>query len=232
MNSNIQDFYSDIQFPGHYTKEQLKYHMPVVQNPYLEIIDRYIENYDGNDKTVLDVGCGTGLLSNLYALRHPDCKFTGIDFSDSIEYAEQYAIDNRIKNVEFVKADYVEDEVDKLFDVVICQGVLHHIPEYKYTAGKLMRNVKPGGYLIVGLYHPWGKLLKQWFSLNYKNDILYKDQELNPFELSFTVQETRNLFSGFKLIDSYPAINMATSIKSLLNFRSGGLITYVFKNRN
>ena len=43
---------------------------------------------------------------------------------------------------------------------------------YKENIVKIKSMVKPGGHLILGLYHPWGKLAKKLFQIDYKNKIL------------------------------------------------------------
>lgn len=227
MTSDIQNFYSKIQFPGHYTTQGLQYHTPVIRNKYLAEIDTAL----GDNLDILDVGCGTGLITNLFAQRYPSSRFTAIDFSDSVDYGQQFATDNNITNTSFKKVDFMKFESDQQYDVVISQGVLHHIPNYDLAFSKIMSLVKPNGYLVVGLYHPWGKLAKKIMSVNYQNDILYLDQEENPFETSFSVSQVKSIFSGYKLVSAYPsAINIVTAIHALFNYKNGGLATYVFQN--
>ena len=81
--------------------------------------------------------------------------------------------------------------------------------------------IKNNGLFIIGLYHPWGKMLQKLLPIQYHNNVLEEDQEKNPFELSFTKKQVVNMFKGFKLIDSNPS--------PLLNWRNGGLTVYVFR---
>jgi 2-polyprenyl-3-methyl-5-hydroxy-6-metoxy-1,4-benzoquinol methylase len=218
--SYVKKFYNKLQFPGPYQRKNLEH----IKNRYLMTIDSVLT--DG--QTVLDVGCGSGLVVNLFALHYPNSQFIAIDFSDSIDYAQQFAHKNNITNVTFIKADFLEHQFTKTFDVVICQGVLHHIPEYILAANKLQQLAHDK--LIVGLYHPWGKLAKQLFNINYGNEILRQDQESNPFETAFTVKQALNMFKSFILHRSYPStINILSQIESLFNYKNGGLITYIFR---
>lgn len=227
MNSiDIKNFYNKNQFPGHYTAQGLLYHNEQIKNPYLKIINQYLQS----NNQVLDVGCGTGLISNLFATKYPTAQFTSVDFSDGIDYAKDYAKTNNIKNVKYLKKDFLEFKVSTQYDVVICQGVLHHIPEYNKAIEKIKLLIKPSGILILGLYHPGGKILKKMFNLDYKNKILKVDQELVPYETSFLCGKVKQMFNEYKLINSYPQITPLTAIKSIFNYRNGGLITYVFKN--
>jgi len=127
MTQQIKQFYNCIGFPGKYTIDQLRQYGNPIENPYLRIIESQI----ANNQLILDAGCGTGLTTNLFSLRHPDCEFVGVDFANSIDQAKIFCETNNIKNVKFVKQDLIDIKFDKSFDIVICQGVLHHVPEYK-----------------------------------------------------------------------------------------------------
>jgi cyclopropane fatty-acyl-phospholipid synthase-like methyltransferase len=99
MNS-IKEFYDQHHFPGPYGLEQLKkYEISI--NRYVNLINQYIDN----DQRVLDLGCGTGLLTNLFALRYSS-QFIGVDFSTAADYADKFAVDNNIKNVKFINQDF------------------------------------------------------------------------------------------------------------------------------
>jgi|APCry1669190327_1035288.scaffolds.fasta_scaffold20531_2 trans-aconitate methyltransferase len=213
----VQKFYNQNQFPGPYTLKQLKDYGRPIENPYLELIDQNIQG------DVLDAGCGTGLITNLFALRYPKHKFTAVDFADGINYAKTFAITYNIKNARFVRQDLHAWQPKQQYDTVICQGVLHHIPEYVPVLDKLKQTVKPGGKLILGLYHPWGKLLKKYINIDYASDVLYKDQELNPWEYSFTQRDVVNMTREFKLISKTP------KRLPIFNSRNGGLVTYVLE---
>lgn len=224
--SDTKKFYDQLQFPGPYTTQQLSIHYDIVKNPYLNIIDLNIPV----NSNVLDVGCGTGLISNLMAIRHPDCQFTGVDFAKSINHAEMFAKENGIKNVRFINRDFLKFKPKEQYDAVICQGVLHHIPEHIEASKRIDSLIKPGGKLILGLYHPWGKILKKFINIDYKNKILYEDQELNPYETSFNLAQTKQLFPNYKLSTAYPGlINTLIPLHAFFNYRNGGLVTYILE---
>ena len=90
----VQNFYNRINFPGQYQIDQLK----DISNQYLLCIDQALHN----GQTVLDVGCGTGLVSNLFGIRYPDSTFTAIDFADGdvkFESVDQIVTD-QLTNIE------------------------------------------------------------------------------------------------------------------------------------
>lgn len=224
---SVKQFYDQLQFPGHYTAQQLAYHRNEILNGYLDQIDTQIMP----GQQVLDIGCGTGLISNLFADRYPSSNFTALDFADSINYAEQFAQEHDIKNVKYIKQDFMTFHSRRKFDLIICQGVLHHMPNYHWASAKIDQLLKPGGRLVLAVYHPWGKIIKKFFKINYKNTILYRDQELVPYETAFNLAQVKALFPRLNLLDSYPgsASELNICIHALLNSRNGGLTTYILE---
>jgi ubiquinone/menaquinone biosynthesis C-methylase UbiE len=227
MTETIKDFYSDLYFPGRYTSADLEvYEEGFSFNLYLNEINRLMK--DGIE--VLDVGCGTGLVSNLFALRYPNAKFTSVDFSNSIDYATSFADENGINNVTWVKKDFLKFKSNKKFDLIICCGVLHHIPAYEEALDKMKNLMKVNGHLSLALYNPLGKILKRIMKIRYNSPTLYVDQEMNPFELSFTRGAVLNMCNELTFERVQPSIcNHLVNFLSLFNSANGGLAIYTFR---
>lgn len=226
ITEEIKKFYSNLHFPGRYNRKDLKfYEEQGIHNIYLREINTVMR--DGID--VLDVGCGTGLVSNLFADTYKKSNFTAVDFSDSIDYASNFAEANDIKNVSWIKQDFLLFETNHKYDVIICCGVLHHIPQYQQALDKIKNLLKANGKLVLAVYNPWGKILKQFFRINYNCDILYQDQEKNPFELSFSNSRVHAMCKDLKFHKSAPSIrNHFVDLLALNNSENGGLVLYVF----
>jgi len=220
----VKQFYDQLQFPGPYSLEQLQAYGDPIENYYLRCIDREL----APGQQVLDAGCGSGLTTNLFALRYPTSEFTGMDFAASVGLAERFAQTNAIENVKYIKQDLAQARFMTQYDRVICQGVLHHIPQYQQVARKLAEAVRPGGRLVLGLYHPWGKLLKRLTRIDYGSQILEADQESNPFELAFTPDQAQALVPELELITRRPCW-LGSAVPALFNSRNGGLTVYVFE---
>lgn len=222
----IKNFYSRINFPGRYQQQDIEFYQHYgIHNLYLKEIDKSMSD----NIEVLDVGCGTGLISNVFASKYPNSNFTSLDFSDSIDYAKKFANENNITNVSWIKTDFLNFTTNKQYDVIICCGVLHHIPEYKVALEKLKLLLKPKGQLILAVYNPFGKILKRLITIKYNSYTLYEDQENNPFEVSFTDKQVRKMCSELTFERVEPSIsNCLVNLLALFNSENGGLALYVF----
>ena len=106
---------------------------------------------------VLDVGCGDGFFGNSIALNY-GAQVTGIDFEPSaLKRARQVAAALEVE-VDYVQTDLFDHVVDAPFDVVVSLGVLHHTGDCHAGIRRLCRDfVRPGGHVLIGLYHSHGR---------------------------------------------------------------------------
>jgi len=211
----VKNFYNTNPFPGPYTANSVKAYTG--QNRYIAFISKSIMS----SRKVLDAGCGTGFIVNYLAQTYPTKNFTGVDFANSIDYALKIKEELNRPNLKFIKADLTRLETDESFDTIICQGVLHHIPDYVQTLARLQKMLHSGGIFIIGPYHPWGKRLQRLLPNDYATQTLEIDQEQHPYELSFYSRDVKKMFEDYQFVDSHPGI--------LCNWRNGGLTTYVFR---
>ena len=224
MENLVKEFYSNLKFPGPYSINDLQFYDQLLSNPYLKFYNDSIQD----NKYVLDVGCGSGFIINFLAYRNPTVKFDAVDFSDSIDYAKQFSKNHKIKNITYYKENFLEWKATSKYDLIICNGVLHHIPEYKKALEKI-DNLATND-IVIGIYNSYGKLFKKTKSIKYINDILYADQEMCPFEMSFTDDEFKKLVSKYTVNKVYPSYkNHLVNFYNLFNYSNGGLTTYLLK---
>ncbi|MFH0934671.1 MAG: bifunctional 2-polyprenyl-6-hydroxyphenol methylase/3-demethylubiquinol 3-O-methyltransferase UbiG [Pseudomonadota bacterium] len=110
----------------------------------------YVDRIAGlSGKTVLDVGCGGGILSETMAAA--GATVTGIDLADkSLQVAKLHLLESGNK-VEYLKIA-VEDlaaERPAQFDVVTCMEMLEHVPDPAGAVAACARLVKPGGHVFL-----------------------------------------------------------------------------------
>ena len=99
-------------------------------------------------KTVLDVGCGGGILAE--AMASEGARVTGIDLSEqAIGVARLHLLESGV-SVEYrlVAAETLAAETPGTFDLVTCMEMLEHVPDPGSTVDACARLVKPGGTLV------------------------------------------------------------------------------------
>jgi len=101
-------------------------------------------------KTLIDVGCGNGVLTS--GIAEFGMETYGIDVSLSIERAYHY---NENSNTHFLQAD-VQNPPFKInsADIVYSTGVLHHTSNTELSFSCISPLLKPNGRLYIWLYRP------------------------------------------------------------------------------
>ena len=109
----------------------------------------YIDRLAGlAGKTVLDVGCGGGILSESIAGLGADV--TGIDLSDkALQVAKLHLLESG-KKVDYRKmsAEELAAEQPAHYDVVTCLEMLEHVPDPQSVVTACAALVKPGGWVF------------------------------------------------------------------------------------
>ena len=96
-------------------------------------------------KSVLDVGCGGGILAESMAER--GARVTGIDLADKPLKVAQLHLHESGRQVDYrlVSAEALAGEVPHTFDIVTCMEVLEHVPDPAATVRACAALLKPGG---------------------------------------------------------------------------------------
>jgi len=108
-------------------------------------------------KTVLDVGCGGGILSE--SMARQGAKVTGLDMgAEPLQVARLHALESG------VAVDYVQETVEEhaaahpqKYDVVTCMEMLEHVPDPASVVNACARLVKPGGHVFFSTLNRNGK---------------------------------------------------------------------------
>ena len=111
----------------------------------LDHIDR-IAGLQG--KSVLDVGCGGGILSEAMAAR--GARVTGIDLAEKpLKVAELHLLESG-QQVEYLQiaAEELAPSRPHHYDVVTCMELLEHVPDPAATVRACGELAKPGGWVF------------------------------------------------------------------------------------
>jgi ubiquinone/menaquinone biosynthesis C-methylase UbiE len=119
-------------------------------------------------KNVLDVGCGTGAMIELFSKLLPDASFAGIDNSVKILESAQ-SKHTGTSEIEFIQgnANHLPFN-DNTFDFVYTRLVLMHNPQPHEIVREMIRVCKPGGVVCAveiddgtQVFHPFGQELSR-----------------------------------------------------------------------
>jgi 2-polyprenyl-6-hydroxyphenyl methylase / 3-demethylubiquinone-9 3-methyltransferase len=111
---------------------------------------RYIEQALAlRGASVLDVGCGGGILSEAMAMR--GARVLGIDLSQAVlDVAELHALESKVAiQYRSVAAEDLATAQPDSFDLVTCMEMLEHVPDPAASLRALANLVRPGGDVIV-----------------------------------------------------------------------------------
>ena len=218
------DFYNDVKFPNYDNVEGFG---SLLDKSRRNIFVKKLDDEIPMGSNILEAGCGTGQLS--IALSRYARQIYGIDLSKgSLIEAKQFINSNDIKSVHLFRMNIFKLFFEEnTFDVIISNGVLHHTYNPKLAFSKLVRVLKPGGIIVIGLYHRYGRIIQKirqsliknfgdsfkFLDKRFREKISDKkkyawflDQYKNPSETTHTYLEVLNWFKveNIEFLSSIP----------------------------
>jgi len=99
-------------------------------------------------KTVIDVGCGGGILAESMAAR--GAVVTGIDAGEAVLASARLHLEESGVEVDYVcaTAEQMAEPHAGAFDLVTCMELLEHVPDPASVVAACARLVRPGGEVI------------------------------------------------------------------------------------
>lgn len=155
--------YSELPYPGHgvvrktsckVLREGLRRHAP-------ELLAR-------KGLRIADIGCGTGEKTAGIACTFPEAEMVAVDINPrSLEMAKKLAERKRL-GIAFVQCNISDDllgglqragaaSAERLFDVVVSDGVLHHLDDPAKGLAEVRRIIRPDGLFLCFMYSSWGR---------------------------------------------------------------------------
>ncbi|NBW07088.1 MAG: class I SAM-dependent methyltransferase [Caulobacteraceae bacterium] len=108
----------------------------------------------GPIRRLLIAGCGTGYEAIDLARTDPTLRITAMDLSrPSLAYGARMATELGVRAIDFRQGDILHLEpLEGAFDVAVSTGVLHHMDDPAAGLASVVRTLRPGGILRLGLY--------------------------------------------------------------------------------
>lgn len=229
VGQRVRAFYEECSFPGY---EEFDSPSELVEKSRKGVYARGLDEQLPLGVRVLDAGCGTGQLALFLSMTNR--RVVGIDFSyASLRKGQNFKQRFDMRDVHFVQMDLFRPGLrEESFDYVFCNGVLHHTANAYGGFQVLCRLVKKGGYIVIGLYNTYGRLLldlrrlvfrfskERFHWLDYfmrrgslskeKERIWFLDQYKNPHEEKFSVNDVLRWFRGnnIEYVSSVPRVSV------------------------
>jgi len=245
----VRAFYEETPFPNY---DDLDSRESLASKSREGLFAAALEEQLPDGAIVLEAGCGTGQLTNFLGLSWRHRVLGGDVCINSLRLANGFRERYRIANAAFLQMNLFRPPFrDGSIDVVICNGVLHHTRDARAGFEVLLRKVKPGGLILIGLYNSYARLPTLWrrWAFEQFGPTLYfldprltsarmnegrwrawfRDQYRHPHETRHSIDEVLDWFdtSAVDFLSSVPAADGSpfTSTTRLFEPHSRGTIT-------
>ncbi len=152
----IRAFYEETPFPNY---EDFDSVASLIAKARQGRFARLLDDQIPPGARILECGCGTGQLSNFLSIANRDVFATDL-CQNSLRLGQRFKHENRLGRVRFFQMNLFRPCFRPgSFDLVISNGVLHHTSDPFGGFRSIAKLVKPGGYVLFGLYHRYGRLV-------------------------------------------------------------------------
>ncbi len=153
----VKSFYEENPFPNYNAIDSVA---TLVARAREGLYARLLDEQIPSGARVLDLGCGTGQLANFLGLASRTV--VGSDLClNSLRLGSRFAASQGLRRVAFLQMNLFRPALrPSTFHVVLCNGVLHHTGDPEGGFRSLLRLVLPGGFVVIGLYNRYGRLLQ------------------------------------------------------------------------
>jgi carbamoyltransferase len=243
VTEQVKAFYEETPFPDYDEHDSVR---SLIEKARERLYAKALDQAIPYNTSVLEVGCGTGQLSNFLGI---SCRrVIGTDLClNSLRLAENFRLKHDLTRVRFIQANLFRLPLQReQFDVILCNGVLHHTSNPHRGFKALLPLLRPGGYIVIGLYNRYGRLMTnfrrnlfritggagKWLDpylrsvtmSKDKQQAWFADQYLHPHESSHTFGEILNWFreAGLEFVNGIPSLTANNHRGSRGLFESSG----------
>ena len=119
-----------------------------------KMLDLYLERANIlNGQEILDLGCGWGSFSLYAAAKFPESNITSVSNSfDQISFINEEAKKRNLRNINAIKMDVNNLNLDKKFDRIVSIEMFEHLRNYKSILSSLSFLLKDNGNLFIHIF--------------------------------------------------------------------------------
>jgi SAM-dependent methyltransferase len=152
----VKSFYEETPFPNYDDFDNVGW---LVEKARAGVFAKLLDDQIPPGARILECGCGTGQMSNFLSVASRTV--FGSDMSlHSLRLGEEFKEKNDLRTAHFVQMNLFRPCFKPgTFDLVICNGVLHHTSDPYQGFRSIARLVRPKGYVLIGLYHKYGRTI-------------------------------------------------------------------------
>lgn len=232
----VRRFYERAPFPDYPPRATLSWlRARAERSEFARLLDEAIPG----DARVVEIGCGTGQMS-LYLAR-ADRVVIGADLTrESLRLGVEAARRFELDHIQFIETDLHHPGLRAgAFDVVYSSGVLHHTPDPGAAFARIVRLVRPGGIIVLGVYNvfariplrarrfvarlfgyrfiPCDPVLRDRESEPARRKAWTRDQYQHPEEHRHTLAEVQRWFAenGVEYLRTYPSAMLCQDSEEL-----------------
>ncbi|MGG0333262.1 malonyl-ACP O-methyltransferase BioC [Priestia aryabhattai] len=122
----------------------------VQKNMANQLLDQLSTNSFNQEITILEIGCGTGYLTQLLCEKFPKAAITAVDLSSGmIDLAKKKVTEDRVS---FICEDIEELRIEKHYDLIISNATFQWFNSLHTTIKKLYKQLKPAGRLLFSTF--------------------------------------------------------------------------------
>lgn len=152
----VKAFYEETPFPDYDEFDSVG---SLARKARQGIFARMLDDQIPMGARIIECGCGTGQLSNFLSIANRTVFATDMCMN-SLRLGQRFARAHQLSRVHFVQQNLLRPAFKPgLFDLVISNGVLMTTPDAFNAFATISTLVKPGGYILIGLYHKYGRLI-------------------------------------------------------------------------
>lgn len=242
VTEKVKAFYEETPFPNYDDHDSLR---SLIEKSRRGIYGRRIDAAIPYNGIALEVGCGTGQLSNFLGIA---CRrVVGTDLCmNSLRLADEFRREQELDRVSFAQMNLFRPCFrSEQFDVILCNGVLHHTADPLGGFQGLLPLLKPGGHVVIGLYSRFGRFMTDLRRIVFrltggrgrrldpylrsrklsadKQRAWFADQYRHPHESKHTIDEVMGWFedAGIEFVRGVPSPTLGGDLDGANLFTPG-----------